>query len=156
MREHLPSDVPGHVPGHLPQHLPGHVPEHLPGHLRGNVPEHVRGHLPAVPDQRADALPDRATPVPGSVTAEKVAELLADRVADPARLTAAIAAMTRQSRYADLLPWRPASLSTGNAGLAVLCAAFDRHQPGEGWDRAGHRHLATAAAAAHPHDVSLF
>lgn len=90
------------------------------------------------------------------MTAEKVAELLAERVTDPVRLTDAVAAMTRQSRYADLLPWRPASLSTGHAGLAVLCAAFDSHRPGDGWDRAGHRHLATAVAAAAPYDVSLF
>ncbi|WP_328475126.1 lanthionine synthetase C family protein [Actinoplanes sp. NBC_00393] len=90
------------------------------------------------------------------MTAEKVAELLADRITDPARLTGAVAALARQSRYADLLPWRPASLSTGNAGLAVLCAALDRHRPGDGWDRAGHRQLATAVAAASPYDVSLF
>jgi hypothetical protein len=91
-----------------------------------------------------------------TVTAEKVTELLADRITDPARLTAAVEAMARQSRYADLLPWRPASLSAGNTGLAVLCAAFDRHRPGDGWDRAGHQHLATAVAAASPYDVSLF
>lgn len=94
--------------------------------------------------------------MPAKVTTEKVAELLADRITDPVRLTGAVAAMSRQSRYADLLPWRPASLSTGNAGLAVLCAAVDLDRPGDGWDRAGHRHLATAVAAATPYDVSLF
>ncbi len=90
------------------------------------------------------------------MTAEKVAELLAERITDPVRLSSAVTAMAHQSRYADLLPWRPASLSTGNAGLAVLCAAFDRHRPGDGWDRAGHQQLATAVAAASPYDVSLF
>ncbi|MEV6304524.1 lanthionine synthetase C family protein [Actinoplanes sp. NPDC051861] len=90
------------------------------------------------------------------MTAEKVAELIADRINDPVRLSGAVAAMARQSRYADVLPWRPASLSGGSAGLAVVCAALDVHRPGDGWDRAGHQHLATAVAASSPYDVSLF
>ena len=44
----------------------------------------------------------------------------------------------------------------GHAGIAVLCAEMDRREPGEGWDRAGHQHLAIAAAGTTPYDVSLF
>lgn len=90
------------------------------------------------------------------MTAATVAELVAARAADPVRLAEAIAAAARQSRYADLLPWRPASLAMGHAGIAVLCAEMDRREPGRGWDRAGHHHLAAAVAGASPHDVSLF
>ncbi|MEU4195414.1 lanthionine synthetase C family protein [Kribbella sp. NPDC026611] len=85
-----------------------------------------------------------------------VAERIAVRVADPTILAAAITATARQSQYADLLPWRPASLAQGHAGIALLCAEFDRRDPNQGWDRRGHQHLAAAVAVADPHDLSLF
>jgi hypothetical protein len=91
--------------------------------------------------------------VPG---AGHVAEQIARRVTDPVVLEAAIAAAADQSQIAHLLPWRPASLAQGHAGVAVLCAAMEAEQPGGGWDRAGHRHLALAAAAASARDPSLF
>ncbi len=87
---------------------------------------------------------------------ECVAERVAERLTDPAILAAAIAATARQSQYADLLPWRPASLAQGHAGIAVLSAELDHRDPGHGWDEVGHRQLAAAAQAADPHDVSLF
>ena len=85
-----------------------------------------------------------------------VAGQVAVRAADPQTVATAAAAVDHTSPYAGLLTWRPASLAQGYAGLAVLCAALDAAQPGAGWDRAGHHHLAAAAAAVSPHDTSLF
>ncbi|WP_405066403.1 lanthionine synthetase C family protein [Kribbella sp. NBC_01510] len=90
------------------------------------------------------------------MTTSVVATQIADRAADPTILAEAIAAAARQSRYADVLPWRPAGLAQGHAGIALLCAELDRREPGHGWDRAGHHHLSVAVAAAGPNDVSLF
>jgi len=94
--------------------------------------------------------------VPDRLPAGAVAERVAARVADPATLARAVAAESRQSRYAEVLPWRPAGLAKGHAGVAVLCAALDRRDPGNGWDRAGHHHLETAASGATPYDQSLY
>lgn len=94
--------------------------------------------------------------LPRAVIAAEVAEHVAIRVTDPAVLADAIEASARQSQYAALLPWRPASLAHGSAGTALLCAEFDRRFPDQGWDRTGHQHLAVASAAADPYDLSLF
>ncbi|MEV0825090.1 lanthionine synthetase C family protein [Nonomuraea rubra] len=94
--------------------------------------------------------------VRAAMTARVVAEIVAGRSADPVRLAEAVRAGARQSRYAGLLPWREAGLAMGRAGIAVLCAEMDRRRPGRGWDRAGHEHLAAAAASATPYDLSLF
>src|SRR4051812_44969193 len=113
----------------------------------------VCGHLPLdlrVRDHRADALLHLPVELPRAVTtstvlsAPAVAGLIAARVADPEILAEAVAATARQSRYASVLPWRPPSLALGRAGVAVLCAEMDRREPGEGWDRIGHRHLSIA------------
>ncbi|MGW3347186.1 lanthionine synthetase C family protein [Nonomuraea rubra] len=90
------------------------------------------------------------------MTVRAVAEIVAGRCADPVRLAEAVSAGARQSRYASLLLWREAGLAMGRAGIAVLCAEMDRRRPGRGWDRAGHEHLAAAAASATPYDLSLF
>ncbi len=90
------------------------------------------------------------------MTASVIAERVAIRVTDPVILAEAIAATARQSRYADLLPWRASSLTQGHAGIAVLSAEFDRRNPDQDWDRAGHHHLSVAATAADPYDMSLF
>jgi hypothetical protein len=137
--------------------------QHMSQHVSGDLPEHVWRHLPAagLPNAGTDALlhlPVRRVtpPTVSQQTAAQIAERVAVRAADPAILAEAVAAAARQSRYSELLPWRPASTAQGRAGIAVLCAEFDRRDPGRGWDRAGHHHLAAAAAAASPHDVSLF
>ena len=85
-----------------------------------------------------------------------VAGQVAVRAADPQTVATAAAAVDHTSPYAGLLTWRPASLAQGHAGLAVLCSALDAVHPGAGWDRAGHHHLAAAAARVSPHDGSLF
>jgi len=90
------------------------------------------------------------------MTASAVAAIVAERSADPARLDAAVAAAARQSKYADMLPWRPSSLSMGRAGIALLCAEMDRRSPGQGWAEAGHRHLDAAVRAVDNWDHSLF
>lgn len=90
------------------------------------------------------------------MSARAVATQIADRAVHPDTLAEAIAATERQSRYADLLPWRPAGLAQGHAGIALLCSELDRRRPGQGWDRAGHRHLSIAVASAGPYDVTLF
>ena len=84
------------------------------------------------------------------------AAAIAARVSDPEVLAAAIEASTAQAPAASSLPWRPASLAQGHAGIALLCAALDAVQPDGGWDRTGHRQLEQAARAAGRHDASLF
>jgi hypothetical protein len=85
-----------------------------------------------------------------------VAGQVAERATNPQTVANAAAAVDHTSPYADLLTWRPASLAQGYAGLAVLCSALDAVRPGAGWDRAGHHHLAAAAARVSPYDGSLF
>lgn len=82
-----------------------------------------------------------------SAAAEAAREVVG-RVADPATLEAAVEAARRQSTLTDFVRWRPHTVAGGYAGIALLCGAADVRWPGEGWDRAGHRHLAAAAAAA--------
>ena len=100
-----------------------------------------------VPVPAVSSRPDHAT---------RVAAEIARRCSDPGRVRRAVAAYADQSPYAELLPWRPATLAQGHAGTAVLCAELDRREPGAGWDRLGHLHLQTAVRAVGPHDVSLF
>ncbi len=90
-----------------------------------------------------------------AAAAARAAGQVAARTADPQVLASAVAA-ARAPWPASLLAWRPASLAQGHAGLAVLCAELDARQPGSGWDRAGHHHLAAAAAAVSRADASLF
>jgi hypothetical protein len=85
-----------------------------------------------------------------------VAGQVALRATNPQAVSAAAAAVDPGSPHAGLLTWRPASLAQGHAGLAVLCAVLDAGQPGSGWDRAGHHHLAVAAERVSPYDGSLF
>lgn len=91
-------------------------------------------------------------------TSARVAAVSADvaaRVTDPQRIATGAAALAEQSAYADLLRWRPASLASGDAGAAVLCATYDATDPAGGWDRTGHRFLAAAVAALDDPDVPL-
>ncbi|MDT0353142.1 lanthionine synthetase C family protein [Pseudonocardia charpentierae] len=71
---------------------------------------------------------------------------VAGRIAAERCLEAAIEASTRQST-AEYVRWRPHTVAGGYAGTAILFGAADARWPGEGWDRAGHRHLAAAVAA---------
>jgi lantibiotic biosynthesis protein len=91
--------------------------------------------------------------------AQDVAVDVASRLADPGTLTAAIEAARSQTTLTRGVQWRDHTVAAGYAGTALLFAAVDACQPAQGWDRAGHRHLAAACdamAAAPSLDSSLF
>jgi class I lanthipeptide synthase len=73
---------------------------------------------------------------------------VAVRVRDPARLTAALAAVGSQTQYPESLHWEPYGIAQGDAGLAVMCAYLDRCLPDQGWDAVAHGFLAAAARGA--------
>jgi lantibiotic biosynthesis protein len=82
------------------------------------------------------------------VTAAAIAREVAVRATDPERISVALAAAGRQTRYPQSLHWAPYGIAAGDAGLAVLCAYLDMCLPDEGWDVAGHGFLAAAARGA--------
>jgi len=82
------------------------------------------------------------------VATAAVAREVAVRATDPERISAALAAAGRQTRYPQSLHWAPYGIGAGDAGLAVLCAYLDRCLPDEGWDVAGHRFLEAATRGA--------
>ena len=69
------------------------------------------------------------------------------RVADPARVAKLVAAASRQTAHPASVHWRDHTVGQGHAGLALLFGTLDQHDPGQGWDRTAHRHLALAARA---------
>ncbi len=69
------------------------------------------------------------------------------RVADPDRVAKLVAAASRQTAHPASVHWRDHAVGQGHAGLALLFGALDQHDPGQGWDRTAHRHLALAARA---------
>jgi hypothetical protein len=86
--------------------------------------------------------PDRAA------DATSVALEVADRLRDPGRVAAAIAAAAQQTAFPESVHWVPYSLAQGDTGLALLCSYLDACCPDEGWDVTGHQFLASAAQAA--------
>jgi hypothetical protein len=76
-----------------------------------------------------------------------VASEVGSRVADPARVAAAVAAAARETAHPASVHWRDHAVGQGHAGLALLFGALDRHDPGRGWDRTAHQHLTLAARA---------
>ena len=85
---------------------------------------------------------------PTSADALAVAREVGARVADPARVAEAVAAAARQTAHPASVHWRDHAVGQGHAGLALLFGALDQHDPGQGWDRTAHQHLALAARAA--------
>ena len=69
------------------------------------------------------------------------------RVADPARVAKLVAAASRQTAHPASAHWRDHAVGQGHAGLALLFGALDQDDPGQGWDRTAHRHLALASRA---------
>jgi hypothetical protein len=69
------------------------------------------------------------------------------RVADPERVAKLVAAASRQTAHPASVHWRDHAVGQGHAGLALLFGALDQRDPGQGWDRTAHRHLALAARA---------
>jgi hypothetical protein len=80
-----------------------------------------------------------------------IARLVAERIADERCLAAAVDISARQTTVPEFVRWRPQTVAGGYAGTAILFGAADARWPGEGWDRAGHRHLAAAVAAMEAH-----
>lgn len=83
---------------------------------------------------------------PRRAAAIAAARDVALRVADRERVALAIAAAREQTNFPLAVHWAPAGVAQGDAGLALLCAQFDRCFPEERWDVTGHRFLASAAA----------
>jgi hypothetical protein len=69
------------------------------------------------------------------------------RVADPERVAKLVAAASRQTAHPASVHWRDHAVGQGHAGLALLFGVLDQHDPGQGWDRTGHRHLTLAVRA---------
>lgn len=84
---------------------------------------------------------------PTRTVAETVARAVAARVADRSVVAEAVAAERARSTFPASVRWRPHSVASGWAGTALLMGALDLCWPGEGWDVAGHDHLAAACAA---------
>jgi hypothetical protein len=82
-----------------------------------------------------------------SAAALAVASEVGARVADPARVAKLVAAASRQTAHPASPHWRDHAVGQGHAGLALLFGALDQHDPGQGWDRTAHRHLALASRA---------
>ena len=80
--------------------------------------------------------------------AAEVSHEVAIRATDPERIGQALAAASGQTRFPQTLRREGYGIASGDAGLAVLCAAYDREEPDAGWDRAGHGFLTTAARSA--------
>jgi hypothetical protein len=80
-------------------------------------------------------------------TAVAVATEVAARVADQSVVAEAVAAEQATSTFPPSVRWRPHTVASGWAGTALLLGAMDACLPGEGWDVAGHAHLAAACAA---------
>ncbi|MGH3938256.1 MAG: lanthionine synthetase C family protein [Pseudonocardiaceae bacterium] len=80
-------------------------------------------------------------------TAVAVARAVATRVADQSVVAEAVAAEQAASTFPASVRWRPYTIASGWAGTALLLGAMDACWPGEGWDLAGHTHLAAACAA---------
>src|SRR5215208_3991006 len=60
-----------------------------------------------------------------------VAREVASRATDPARITQALTAARVQTRFPQALQREAYGIASGEAGLAVLCAAFDQSAPSD-------------------------
>lgn len=86
----------------------------------------------------------------------RVARDVAERVTDPARVAAALAATIEQTRYPVTLARTPYAVGDGDAGIALTCAYLDACLPGEGWDTVGHAFLSTATRGVEHAPPALF
>ena len=79
--------------------------------------------------------------------ATAVARAVGARVADRSVMAEAVAAERAQSTFPASVQWRAHTVASGWAGTALVLGALDTCWPGEGWDVAGHTHLAAARDA---------
>ncbi|GAA5012486.1 lanthionine synthetase C family protein [Actinopolymorpha pittospori] len=91
--------------------------------------------------------PEAAADLAYDTRAVETARTVATRLAHPPTLERAVAAAAEQTTFPTSVGWRPTSIAAGNPGLAVVFAAFDVHQPDEGWDRLGHHVLTQAVTS---------
>ncbi|MFF2144337.1 lanthionine synthetase C family protein [Kitasatospora sp. NPDC058190] len=59
----------------------------------------------------------------------------------------AVGLAAEQTLFPQSVHWDPVSMAQGDTGQALLCAQLHSCFPEEGWDRAGHAHLARSVAA---------
>jgi class I lanthipeptide synthase len=71
---------------------------------------------------------------------------VAERVTEPERVRAAMAAVASRTHYPRTARWTAHDVAQGDAGLALLCGELDRIRPDEGWDIRAHQLLQTATA----------
>ncbi len=77
-----------------------------------------------------------------------VARDVARRGSDLALIAEALAAAGRQTQYPETIRWVPYGVAEGDAGLALMCAAFSACRPQEEWDVTAHTFVAAAARSA--------
>ena len=80
--------------------------------------------------------------------AAAVARDVATRATDPELIGQALAAASGQTRYPQTLRREGYGIASGDAGLAILCAAYDRVEPDFGWDRIAHGYITSAVRSA--------
>jgi len=78
-----------------------------------------------------------------------IARDVALRSTNTNQLAQALAAASGQTHYPRSLQWQPHGIGQGDAGIAVLCAYFDRWMPDSGWDVAGDGFLSHGISGAH-------
>lgn len=79
------------------------------------------------------------------------------RVTDQRLRERALARLAGRTTKPLVNVWRPAGLSMGGAGLALMCSVFDGSDPGDDWDRLAHELLTSGLGEARgPLSLSLF
>nr|BBH87003.1 hypothetical protein KTC_17540 [Thermosporothrix sp. COM3] len=73
---------------------------------------------------------------------------LASRLRQRELLEEAFRRVVHQSHAPHLMAWKPETVATGDAGLALVCAQLDACWPEQGWDRLGHDFLTKAVQRA--------
>lgn len=85
--------------------------------------------------------------VPAARRAREAALLVAERLADPARVVDVVTAPGNRGLLDGLPPWRATSLAAGFPATVLLYAELDRQQPDQGWDRIGRAHVSALLEA---------
>jgi len=77
-----------------------------------------------------------------------VAWQVANRLADPGLVQAAVRAAVGQTAFPRAVYWEPHGVAQGDAGLAIMCQYLDACFAGQGWNVVGHEYLSRAARCA--------
>lgn len=104
----------------------------------------LRGHM------LRTGIPGLLNPAPGIL-----ARQVAGRVVDAERRVTALARLRNDTSKPLVNCWRPSGASMGGAGVAIMCAEFDQHFTGIGWDEIGHSMLAAGLAEVCAPDMPL-